>query len=171
MAYIKLYEQFLNEANELIKAQGMCKNTMFQVQKEVENLFKDMVKKGLADSFTTKIEPWNNGYQLKTKVDTKSLWRKEDRKEISDEIASFAYKIAGSGSLYLQPGTFFDDYFEEGKGAKIEGHVFEIVSKQSYDVTYPKWDITNKNDIPKAGKEYLDIIKNQITEIRKQLEL
>lgn len=171
MTYIKLFEQFLNEANELIKAQGICKNTMFQVQKEVEALYKDMVKKGLADSFSTKVEPWNNGYQLKTKVDTKSLWRKEDRNEISDEIASFAYKIAGGGSLYLQPGTFFDDYFEEGKGAKIEGHVFEIVSKQPYDVTYPKWDIANKNDIPKAGKEYLDIIKTQIATIRKTLEL
>jgi len=171
MAYIKLFEQFLNEANELIKAQGICKNTMFQVQKEVDKLFNDMVKKGLADSFTTKIEPWNTGYQLKTKVDTKTLWRKEDRNEISDEIASFAYKVAGAGSLYLQPGTFFDDYFEEGKGAKIEGHVFQIEDKQPYEVTYPKWDIKDKNDIPKAGKEYLDTIKSQIAEIRKKLEL
>ena len=171
MKHIKLFEEFINESNERIKAQGICKNTMFQVQKEVDKLFSDMVKKGLVDSFTTKIDPLNTGYELKTKVDTKTLWRIEYRNEISDEIASFAYKVMGAGYLYLQPGSFFDEYFEEGKGAKIEGRVFQLEDKQPYEVTYPKWDIAVKNDIPKAGKEYLDIVKTQIAEIRKKLEL
>ena len=169
MAYIKLFEQFLNEANELIKAQGMCKNTMFQVQKEVEGLFKDMVTKGLLDSFSTKIEPWNNGYQLKTTYSNRILFRNEDN--FSKATIEAAYRIVSNGYLFLQPGTFFDDYFEEGKGAQIEGKTFEMVSKQSYEVTYPKWDIKTKNDIPKSGKEYLDTIKSQIAEARKQMEL
>lgn len=169
MAYIKLFEQFLNEANEEIKAQGMCKNTIFQVQKEVEKLYKDMQSKGYIDSFSTKVEVWNRGYQIKQNFDTKTLWRDKDK--FSDEITEVIYRVTGNGYLYLQPGTFFEDYFEEGKGAYIEGKTFEIAPKQNYEVTYPKYPVATKNDITKIGKEYLDTIKTQIAEIRKSLEL
>ena len=169
MAYIKLFEQFLNEANEEIKAQGMCKNTIFQVQKEVEKLYKDMQSKSYIDSFKTKVEVWNRGYQLKQTFDTKSLWRNEDN--MPKEIAEAIYKVTGNGYLFLQPGTFFEDYFEEGKGAYIEGKAFELFGKQDYNVTYPKYPVTSKNDITKIGKDYLDTIKAQIVEIRKMLEL
>ena len=169
MAYIKLFEQFLNEANEEIKAQGVCKNSIFQVQKEVEALFKDMVKKEYIDSFKTKVEVWNRGYQIKASFDYKNLYRYEDK--FPKEIVEVIYRVIGNGYLYLQPSTFFEDYFEEGKGAYLEGKAFEIAPKQNYEVTYPKYAIKGKNDITKAGKDYVDIIKAQIVEIRKMLEL
>jgi len=169
MKHIKLFEQFLNEANEEIKAQGICKNSIFQVQKEVEALYKDMVKKEYIDSFKTKVEVWNRGYQIKQSFDYKNLYRNEDK--FSKEILEIIYRVIGNGYLYLQPSTFFEDYFEEGKGAALEGKVFEIAAKQNYDITYPKFVVKSKNDIAKAGKDYVDTIKAQIVEIRKMLEL
>ena len=169
MKHIKLFEQFLNEANEEIKAQGICKNSIFQVQKEVEALYKDMVKKEYIDSYKTKVEVWNRGYQIKQSFDYKNLYRNEGK--FSDAIVETIYRVLGNGYLFLQPSTFFDDYFEEGKGAALEGKTFELVPKQNYEITYPKFPIKGKNDITKAGKDYVDTIKAQIVEIRKMLEL
>jgi hypothetical protein len=166
---LNLYESELNEANEEIKAQGVCKNTIFQVQKEVEKLYKDMQSKEYIDSFKTNVEVQNRGYQIKQSFDYKNLHR--DKNIFPKEIVEAIYRVIGNGYLFLQPGTFFEDYFEEGKGANLEGKTFEIDPKQNYKVTYPKYPVTAKNDITKAGKDYLDTIKAQIVEIRKMLDL
>jgi hypothetical protein len=129
-----------------------------------------MQKKGYLDSFKTKVEVWNRGYQIVQQFKNTNLWKQDGT--IPEDKVLIASRVIGSGQLFLQPSTFFEDYFEEGKNANLEGKVFTFKEeKQSYEETYPRFPIKTKSDIPKAGKEYVDIIKSQIADIRKMLDI
>lgn len=56
MEYVKLFEEFINEANEEILAQGACKNAMFIAQKEVDKFLKVVEKRGMIQNPKTKVD-------------------------------------------------------------------------------------------------------------------
>ncbi len=172
MSKVKLFEEFevLNESNELIKAQEICKSAMFQSQKMLDKLFKELANKDMIEGFTTKVSPYNNGYELKLKLDFD--WKKLD--EFPKEISEYLHRLTSNTYINLQPNTFFESYLEEGKGmASIEGRILELPSekKAKYEETYPKWSINQRADIPKVQKEFVEKITNQVKSIEKSLGL
>jgi len=134
----------LNEENELLKAQDACKAAMFKIKPLVEKFYKKAEDLGLIDSYTLKLEPYNNGYMLK--YSTKPNYRAID--ELGKNRGNSIYIIlVSSSSITLQPDTFFEDKLEkaygEGTSAFIVGNVFQI-AKDYKSVNYK---ISSKNDI------------------------
>lgn len=164
MKYVKLFEQFVNEANELIKTQGLCKNAMFMAQKDVEALLKDWVKAELINSFKTKVLPYNNGYEMKLEYKYNILWKKA--KELSPEEEIVSKFVFNNASIWIQPSSFFEENFEKGEGASLESRSLQLEIDQAYEITYPKWDIKDRKDMDKATKEFLGIIKDQVAQLR-----
>ena len=147
--FVKLFENFINEDNEAIKAQGACKNAMFILQKDINNLLKRLSDMGTLASYSTKVEIYNTGYQLKIVTNlSKDLRDKKERTPAEDFAASFAW---ANSYIWLQPGSFFEDYLQEGKGAYLEGKGLEIDKKTSF----PRYDIKAKADIDKVVKDFL----------------
>ena len=164
MKHVKLFEQFINEANEEILAQGACKNAIFMAQKSVDALLKKMESAGLISKAKTKVEVYNRGYELISKYEYD--WRKTA--ELGDDAASMIMTL--QSSIWLQPGTFFERKFEEGS-AKIEGRAFKTSLSMSYEDHYPNYIVKSKADIKKVQKEFSDLIKGQCDEIAKTLGL
>jgi hypothetical protein len=159
-----MFEGFINEANELIKAQGDCKAAIFQIQKELDKLLNDMMKGNYISSFKTVVEPYNQGYELKMKVDSRELWKK-DLNPQEEAVGNF---LNANSYVHLQPGSFFQGNYEEGKGAYIEGAAFELVRGKR---EYPKYDIKGKADITKATKDFIKLVSDQIADVRKKAGL
>lgn len=85
------------------------------------------------------------------------------------KLIEFIYKVSGNTSISLQPSTWFEEYFEEGTGAKLEGTAFDYDYMAKHNDKYPKFDIKSKSDIDKAAKEFVEFIKNQISEIQNKI--
>jgi hypothetical protein len=163
--FVKLFESFLNEENETIKAQGACKNAMFILQKDINNLLKRMTDMGILSNYNTKVEIYNTGYQLKINTTLVHKYVK-DMTPAEDFASSFAW---ANSYIWLQPGSFFESYLEEGKGAYMEGKGLQL-GKDTKD-TYPKYDIKSKSDIDKYAKEFVKTVQSQIAEAYSKLEL
>jgi hypothetical protein len=168
MKHVILFEQFVNEANELIKAQEVCKSAIFQSQKLIDSLFKKILAKDWIKKYQSKVQPYNTGYELKLTIDYD--WKMID--QIPREIGDHLHKLTSNGYVYLQPASFFESYLEEGI-ATIEGKVLELhaESKPKYEETYPKWKITQKSEIPNVGKEFVKLIEDQVKAVEKALSL
>lgn len=135
----KIKESF-KEANELIKTQGLIKNAIYQVEKAV----KDAAKKLKLDNVTTQVNPWNNGYEIKTRVPYQSL-----DKFKSDEEAT-KISNAFNSSIFIQPGSFFEDDLEKGE-AEIE---------YAYGKEYPRKDVKDIKEVPATIKAIQEEIIN-----------
>ena len=164
MKHVKMFESFINEANELVKAQSDCKAAMFQLQKDVDKLFQDIVKAGYLKSFTTKITPWNDGYELS--IRSKDNWKEDYAKE-TPFILDWTYN---NTNLYLQPATFFENALEKGEATYLEAELLKFREDKSL-VASKRYAINSKADIPKAAKEYIKDVRDQIEIVRKKGEL
>lgn len=167
--YVKLFEQFINESNETIKAQTGCKNAMFILQKDINGLLKRMTDLKILASFSTKIEIYNTGYQLRliTKLHD-DIWK--GKKTEFTPAEDFGQTLISSNSyIYLQPGAFFEDYLEEGKGAYIEGKKFKMTTDDKE--SYPRYDIKTKGDIDSSIKKYIEEVQKQIADAYSKLEI
>lgn len=162
--FVKLFENFINESNETIKAQGACKNAMFILQKDINNLLKRMSDVGVLANYSTKVEIYNSGYQLSIKT---TMNRMQDDKSPVSEFSE--YFIAVNHYIFLQPGTFFEDYLEEGKGAYIEGKIIQL-DKGASDV-YPRYDIKSKADIDTSVKDFVKAVQDKIAQAYSRLEV
>jgi len=160
--FVKLFENFINESNETIKAQGACKNAMFILQKDMNNLLKRMSDVGAMQNYSTKIEIYNTGYQLTMNTTINRDFFKTESK-LSKFIETF---LSTNRYIFLQPGSFFEEYLEKGSGAYIEGRFLQMESSPEY----PRYDITSKSDIDKFVKEYTKDVQAQILEVYKKLE-
>jgi len=158
MEYVKLFEEFINEANEEILAQGACKNAMFIAQKEVDKFLKVVEKRGMIQNPKTKVSPYNSGYEMS--ISFKQDWRLVS--ELPKEEQEAGQHLFGlTSSISMQPSTFFESSLEEGT-AKIEGVTLNVSRDMLHEEKYPKWNVKSKGDIKKVQKEYVEIIKRQI---------
>lgn len=159
------YDEFLNESNEVIKAQGACKSAIFQVQKEVDKLFNSLLKDGLIQSYSSRVKPWNQGYEIR--IDAHVDYKKVTKENA--DLMDLVYKLTGNTSVSLQPSTWFETDLEEGKTARLEGTTLEYNGLAKYNDKYPRFDVKSKSDIDKAAKQFVDYIKDQIEDIQKEL--
>ena len=165
--YVKLFENFINESNETIKAQGACKNAMFILQKDINNLLKRMSDIGILANYSTKIEIYNSGYELKITTSVNRDYAKNDDKS---PVSEFALSFINMNSyIFLQPGSFFGDYLEQNKGAYIEGKILQLDKNTSG--VYPRYDIKAKADIDKVAKDFIETVRKQVAEVYKKLEV
>jgi len=158
------YQEILKEENELIKTQGLCKNAMFILKKEINPILEKLLDNGFIKSFDSKVKIWNSGYQIK--FDLKNdCWNKyrgikfQDIPEVEQKISRI---IDDMNMIYLQPTTFFEETLEKGTPTRLEGKIFQINKNQT---DYPYFEVNSKQDIPKKVKEYIEIIRDQIKEI------
>jgi hypothetical protein len=180
MKYIKVFEQFLNEANELIKAQGLCRDAVFIVEKSVKSLMEDLKKADIAASYTTKVKPYNEGYMLEWKVKLTPETEKkvfQHYKELSPEVSKILTGfLSWAPSVWIQPSTWFEEDFakEDKEGhARLEGSVFTLDNNEPHR----RFPVKDRSDIGKATKEYakictdaVDTIKAMIPSIKKELD-
>lgn len=157
---IKVWRKFLNEGkrevlneeNELLKAQDACKAAMFKIKPMLEKFYKKAEQLGLIDSYTLKLEPYNNGYMLK--YDTRPNYRALGEYDKNRQNALYNI-LASSSSVTLQPDTFFEDKlakaYGEGTSAFIVGNVFQV-TKEYKSVNYK---IMSKNDIKTMTEKFV----------------
>ena len=186
MKHVKLFEQFLNEANELILAQGGCKNAIFMAQKSVDGLLKKLLSSGLVTKAKSKVDVYNRGYELNIKIDynwsslggpetglgglyttAKSRMEIQARKTVDIQAA---IGILHS-TIWIQPESFFESRLIEDGKSSIESKVFNMDRDMGYDEQYPRYIVKSKADIKKVSKEYANLIKAQVEEITKTLGL
>lgn len=161
MKHIKLFEQFINEANELIKAQSVCKNAIFASKKIIDDFLDTVKSAGIISEYSTKVSTYNQGYELKLKLDY------DFRKKLTDSEEDLLTILTGSSYIFLQPSSFFQEDIDRGEANKIEGKVISTVRNLPYNKLYPYWVIKSKSDIPRVHKEFVDIIKGQLDEMKK----
>lgn len=168
MKNLQSYDQFLNEANEEIKAQGACRDAMFIAQKEIDKFFKGLLADGHLDKYSSKIKPYNLGYKMD--IDAKVSKSKYLNSEKAGNFAFYDYldKLVNINfNVFIQPRTFFEDYFDRGTSS-IDYYTLDNCIKgktpKSGDIV-----IKTKSDIPKIAKQYLDITKASIADIEEHL--
>ena len=167
MKNLQSYDEFLNESNELIKAQGACKNVIFQIQKDVDKFFENLLKEGYLRSYSSKVKPYNAGYQLT--IDVKQDYKGGKPTEKEEFIYSF---ISANDSLYLQPDSWFEENLLDKTGTKISGKgLLTPMNQKNYKDKFPEYPITSKRDIDGATKAFIKHIKNQIIEIEEYLNV
>lgn len=167
MKHIKLFEQFINEANEEILAQGACKNAIFMAQKSVDGLLKKLESAGMVTSAKSKVELYNRGYELR--IDVKYDW-----KRTSDFMYTESFRklqVAIQSSIWIHPESFFESNLVDNGSTRIEAKVFKTSLDMSYEEQYPKYIVKSKADIKKVQKEYADLIKSQVEEMTKIIGL
>lgn len=169
MKHLKLFEQFINEANEIIKAQEVCKDAIFMAKRQIDEFYNFVQKENMLKNFTfsSKIEPYNNGYQLayKTKWDWASF-REPESYPLAKKIGMI---IDANGYVYLQPVSFFESNLQESGKSHIEGKTFIIEKDQPYEITYPKYLITKKDDLKKIPKLFNDALKESLKKVKESL--
>lgn len=165
MKNLQSYDEFLNESNELIKAQGACKNAIFQIQKDVDKFYGNLLKEGYLRGYSSKVKPYNSGYELNINAIQDYKGGKPTEKE--EFIYSF---VSANTSLYLQPDTWFEENLLDKTEAKIKGNSLVTPTNQkNYKDKYPEYHITSKQDINGATKAFIKHIKNQIAEVEEYL--
>lgn len=162
------YDEFLNESNEVIKAQNACKVAIFQIQKMVDSIFNGLVKEDLVKSYSSKVKPWNNGYELRmdAKVDYLKIKDHENK-----ELIEYVYLLSQNNSISIQPNTWFEENLEDGGGmAQLEGTALSINgSKSSYASKYPRYDIKDKKEIDKSAKLFVEHVKQQVADVAAEI--
>lgn len=140
-----MIRKIIKEENELLKAQSQCKAAIFQIKKRIDPLLQRWVEEGFFTMAQSKVEAYNNGYQLK-------INRNENWGKIGDATneEKNVFRIVDQ-TIYLQPGTFFDEYFQEKKGAYLEGAEYSTVENYK-SVRYP---IQQRQDIATACKRFV----------------
>ena len=178
MKHVKLFEQFLNEANELILAQGACKNAIFMAQKSVDGLLKKLLSSGLVTKAKSNVDVYNRGYELNINIDYdwRSLGGPETGLGGTPEQARKAIDTQDligilHSTIWIQPESFFESRLVEDGKAKIESKVFKMDRNMDYNEQYPRYIVKSKADIRKVSKEYANLIKAQVEEITKTLGL
>jgi hypothetical protein len=163
------YDQFLNEANEVIKAQGACKAAIFQIQKDVDKFYKSLLDKDLIKSYVSRVKPYNAGYELTidAKVDY-SKAKDHDNKALIEFVFNL---VSNNNSISIQPNTFFESDLADGLGAaQLEGTSLSIFDpKSNYSNKYPIYGIYNKKEIDKAAKFFVEHVKGQIADLEKEI--
>lgn len=158
-------DNFINESNELLKAQDACKGAMFQIQKPFEKFLDKCKKANIVESYKTKIKPWNSGYMMEYHIQyPEGIWRKENSGTPIELIYNY---LSIHTSIFVQPCAFFEDYIEE-EIAYIEGQALPELKGRSYNAC--KFMIKTKDDIKKSLKEYVDINLKVIEEVSKVIE-
>ena len=165
MKHVKLFEQFINEANEEILAQGACKNAIFMAQKSVDGLLKKLTSAGMVTSAKSKVEVYNRGYELR--IDVKYDWKKT--LELPEDAQNMIMTL--QTSPWIQPESFFESKLVDDGSARIEAKAFKTSLDMPYEEQYPKYVVKSKADIKKVQKEYADLIASQVEEITKTLGL
>jgi hypothetical protein len=157
---IKVWRRFLNEGkrevlneeNELLKAQDACKAAMFKIKPSLDKFYKKAENLGYIDSYTVKIEPYNNGFMLK--YSTKPNYRAMDGLD-KTRAGSLYIMLASSSSIVLQPDSFFEDKLGQAYGentyAFLNGNIFQV-TKDYKSVNYK---ISNKNDIKTMAEKFV----------------
>ena len=178
MKHVKLFEQFLNEANELILAQGACKNAIFMAQKSVDGLLKKLLSSGLVTKAKSNVDVHNRGYELNIKIDYD--WRSLGGPETGlggtpEQARKAAANMTLIGilhsTIWIQPESFFESRLIEDGKSSIESKVFKMDRDMGYDEQYPRYIVKSKAGIKKVSKEYANLIKAQVEEITKTLGL
>ena len=165
MKNLQSYDEFLNESNELIKAQGSCKNAIFQIQKDVDKFFGNLQSSGYLKNYSSKVKPYNTGYELT--IDVKQDYKGGKPTDKEEFIYNF---ISANNSLYLQPDTWFEENLLDKTATKISGKGFLTpMNQKNYKDKYPEYPITSKQDIDGATKAFIKHIKNQIIEVEEYL--
>lgn len=162
------YEDYLNESNEVIKAQNACKVTIFQIQKMIDSMFNGFVKEDLVKSYSSKVKPWNDGYELimDAKVDYLKIKDHENK-----ELIEYVYSLAQNNSISIQPNTWFEKKLEDGDGmAQLEGTALSINgSKSSYAFKHPRYDVKDKKEIDKSAKLFVEHVKQQVADVASEI--
>lgn len=173
MKNLQSYDQFLNEANEEIKAQDACKTGIFSAQREIDKLYKDLLAKGWLSSYKSKVKTWNQGYMIEidAKQNIKFFFNKEQEK-----LYNIVNELCHGNDVYLQPGVFFESHFQKGY-AKIEAHLLEYKLDNNYfkgshgvEKTYIDYPVKTKADISNVSKLFLDDIKGIIAGIQEDIK-
>ena len=167
MKHVKLFEQFINEANEEILAQGACKNAIFMAQKSVDSLLKKLKSADMVTSAKSKVEVYNRGYELR--IDVKYDWKKTS--ELPEDAQNMIMTL--QSAIWIQPESFFESRFTDPQAviAHIEAKAFKTSLDMPYEEQYPRYVVKSKADIKKVQKEYADLIKSQVKEMTKTLGL
>ena len=165
MKHIKLFEQFINEANEEILAQGACKNAIFMAQKHVDGLLKKLSSANMVTSAKSKVEVYNRGYELR--IDVKYDWKKTS--EFPENVQNMIMIL--QSSIWIQPESFFESNLVDNGSARIEARAFKTSLDMPYKEHYPIYVVKSKADIKKVQKEYADLIKSQVEEMTKIIGL
>ena len=158
-------ENLITKSNELIKAQGEYKKTMFIIQKDIDKMLQRCQELKLIEDFKTKVVPYNNGYEIKISFNDRHLLRlpvlsKQQEFWINNPTISLFR------SVNLQPSSFFEDDLEKGE-AYLEGQVFYSKHRKSEMIKFP---LNSKKDIKTSCQEYINIIQAQIKDFINDLE-
>lgn len=163
--YSQIFESYmLNEENELLKAQDASKGSMFLAKKAIDPILAKLKKGNLIKSFKTTVSPYNSGYELKIKlkVNYDSFFAREKDSE-TEKLGQILFSMGSS--LYIYPGSFFQEYLDDGDQAYIEGRFIQM-SKDTNNL-YPKYPIKKKADIKNAYNQYNKSIEAQIVQLNR----
>ena len=176
---ITTLDNFINESNEIIKAQEQCKVAMFKLQKPIEKFLQKAVEHEIIESYKTKVNPFNQGYELKITTKTnRETWRAEESYELKIKRTILDF-ISQSQNIHIEPGSFFQQYFEEDTNPRIEGQslpVFKyktIIQTREFLYNSFREIIKSKKDIKKVIEDYIDEnleILDKIMKLFKELE-
>lgn len=89
----------------------------------MDQFYEKMMSEGLVKDYKITFQPYNSGYEVKvaSKLDYNLCMIYKNNEEIQEKI-SFAGKYH---SIYLYPGSFYDENIEKSYGADITGRLPE----------------------------------------------
>ncbi len=153
----------IKEQNEDLKAQSMCKATIFKIKKQLQPFIKFLIKNNILQlERALKINPYNNGYQLtyKGRINRqldKLIYSKKDSKY--DDIMILDYN--SSTPIVIQPGSRV-------------GHDLQKYGEAEVSVSLPSY--SQKRGISqgikfKNFKELKNSLQKVVDEFKKQLNI
>ena len=158
----------LMEANDLLKVQGMAKGSMFKAQKLLEPVMGSLKAAGWLESYSLKVVPYNDGYQLEVKSKLDYDRTAEIRTADNDYYESLSRVVSSlsMGNLYIYPGSYFEDDMKDGSGY-VEGRTIQVAKK------YPSFKVSgikSRDDIKSAFKKYDAQIQDDIKVLKKAIK-
>lgn len=135
-----------------IEAQQICLQNVTEVFECLVKRFTEFEENGLfRDEPVLEMEPYNRGYQIK--VDAWFDYTKED----ADKLPAMFR------TPFLHPGTFFQDYLEEGKDASME---FGYISPDQFSgQTTGKANVCTIGQFKAYATAWCEGMKKQIEEL------
>ena len=128
----------------LLEAQEACKKAIFKTSYKLKELYDLFKEKGFIEDYEIEVGIWNSGYDLK--VNNQKI--NYDKLPTGNDICNF---IMMRGRIYIQPETFYEDYFPKRK-AHIEARLV-VTSKDQVDTGRYRVDRT-----PVEGADIKEVI-------------
>ena len=143
-----------------IEAQQICLEAAKEVLNYLEIAFADFENDNLfSEEPTLELRPYNAGYEIK--IDTCRNYENEAAKSLP----------AYFSRIHIQPNTFFEDYMEEGKNAKLEySNFFKQATGQLHNsvpimTTSGSVGVFNMFQFAKHARNWVALIKREIESI------